>query len=117
MSIIKEKADRFWNKVDMAKLTYPASRICDIAEDELGTRLEDIIDEYLARELRPECRIRYESAKESRDGKEKYIFEIRRSKDENYGFMCSFDLQNDMIHYTALTEVRELLNMGYDVHF
>lgn len=63
------------------------------------------------------CRIRFQSIENSPDGKERYIFEIRQADEKEYGFMCSYDLQNDMLHFTALTQVRELLKLGYDVFF
>ena len=38
-------------------------------------------------------------------------------KPEEFGFSKSFRLIDDRISYQALTELRELMRIGYDIHF
>ena len=64
---------------------------------------------------KPECRIRY--CEKDQDGYECYIFEIRQSGEEEYGFSKSFRLIDDRISYQALTEIRELMKLGYKIYF
>lgn len=112
-----EKLDKFFERVSAAGLDEAFDKLTEIAEEELGSYLEDLLNEAVKAEERPVCRIRFQSIENSPDGKERYIFEIRQADEREYGFMCSYDLQNDMLHFTALTQVRELLKLGYDVFF
>ena len=64
---------------------------------------------------KPECRIRY--CEKDQDGHECYIFEIRQSNEEEYGFSKSFRLIDDRISYQSLTEIRELMKLGYKIYF
>lgn len=64
---------------------------------------------------KPECRIRY--CEKDQDGYECYIFEIRQSSEEKYGFSKIFRLIDDRISYQAITEIRELLKLGYEIYF
>lgn len=112
-----EKLDKFFDRVRVAGLDEAFDRMTEMAEEELGSYLEDLLEEAVAAQNRPVCRIRYQSIEDSPDGKERYIFEIRQADEEEYGFMCSYDLQNDMIHFTALTQIRELMKQGYTIQF
>lgn len=63
----------------------------------------------------PECRIRY--CEKDQDGHECYIFEIRQSDEEEFGFAKSFRIIDDRISYMVLTEIRELIKLGYNITF
>lgn len=63
----------------------------------------------------PECRIRY--CERDQDGHECYIFEVRQSDEKEYDFAKSFRLIDDRISYMALTEIRELIKLGYSITF
>ena len=51
------------------------------------------------------------------DGKETYIFEIRKVDENEYGFMCSYGLKDNMVNYQALIQIRELIEIGYYICF
>lgn len=60
-------------------------------------------------------RIRYD---ENWNGEgEHFIFEGKWSNEDNWGFVSAFQLMNNMIHYTALTKIRELKNLGIEFYF
>lgn len=110
-----QKIENFFKNVEKAGLLRAYNKIDEIASATLDSCLEDIIDDLLSLDERPQCRIRYCEKDDS--GKECYIFEIRQSHDEEFGFSMSFALVNDMLSYKALTQIRELKRMGYEVFF
>ena len=62
-----------------------------------------------------EARIRY---CENWNGKgEHYVVETKWTHEEEWGLDTAFPLRDDNIHYTALTKVRELMNMGIPFYF
>lgn len=109
-----KKTDLFFEEVEQNGLSSAFGKLSEIASDKLGAYLEDIIDDTVYEQERPVCRIRYQPIE---DGPESYIFETRKSDEEAWGFMCSYELKGDMLHFTALTQVRELIKMGYTVRF
>ena len=109
-----KKTDQFFEEVERKGLDPAFGKLSEIASDKLGAYLEDIIDDAVCEMERPVCRIRYQPIE---DGPESYIFEIRKSDVEEWGFLCSYELKGDMLHFTALTQVRELIKMGYDICF
>lgn len=82
---------------------------------------DDIVDDD---EPRLECRIRYA---ENWNGQgEHFVFENKWTNEEEWGLDSAFPLvtvedgdvirgEGELIHYTALTKVRELMKLG--VHF
>lgn len=110
-----KKTDEFFEKIEKAGLDRAFERMSTIASDTLGCYLEDIIDDSVYEMEKPECRVRY--CEKDQDGHEVYIFEIRQHGEEEYGFSKSFRLIDDRISYQALTEIRELLRLGYDICF
>ena len=110
-----KKIEQFLEEVERKGLSSYFSKISEIASDELDSFLEDIIEDALREEDRPVCRIRYQFAD---GGPERYIFETRGSDEDEWSFMCSFEVKDDnMIHYTVLTQIRELIRTGYEVCF
>ena len=82
---------------------------------------DDIVDED---EPRLECRIRYD--KNFGGEGEYFVFEIKWTNEDEWGLDTAFPLvtiedgevirgEGDLIHYTALTKIRELMKLG--VHF
>lgn len=68
-----------------------------------------------------QCRIRYE---ENWNGQgEHFIFENKWTDDEQWGLDVAFKLidseteKGALLHYTALTKIRELKNLGIDFYF
>lgn len=110
-----KKTDLFYEKLEKAGLMRAMYKIEQIANDVLEETLEDIIDDAMYEEERPQCRIRY--CEKDAEGNECYIFEIRQDHNEEFGFCMSFRLINDMLSYQALTQIRELKKMGYDIYF
>ena len=110
-----KKTNDFFTKIEAAGLDKTFAKMTGIAFETLGCYLEDLIDDAVYEMEKPECRIRY--CEKDQDGDECYIFEIRQSRGEEYGFSKSFRLIDDRLSYQALTEVRELLKLGYDIHF
>ena len=108
-----ERTDRFFEAVNNAGLGKAFNRMSDISFDTLDCYLEDLIDDFVAWQEEPQARIRYEK----KDGKEFYICEIRMREEDDWMFESSWELQNDMIHFTALTKIRELKKLGYRVSF
>lgn len=69
-------------------------------------------------------RIRYQNKKltEHDPYDEYYVFEIHVENDPEWGanewsLECAFPLKDDMIHYTALTQIRKWQQLGVDFHF
>lgn len=110
-----KKTNDFFAKVKAAGLEDVFGKMTGIAFETLGCYLEDLIDDGVYEQERPECRIRY--CEKDQDGDECYVFEIRQNDKEEFGFSKSFRLIDDRISYQALTEVRELMKLGYDVRF
>ena len=110
-----KKTDDFFAKIETAGLDKAFAKMTDIAFDTLGCYLEDLIDDEMHEMEQPECRIRY--CEKDQDGDECYIFEIRQSEGEEYGFSKSFRLIDDRLSYQAITEIRELLKLGYKIYF
>lgn len=48
---------------------------------------------------------------------EYYVFEIKWSDEEEWGLEMCVPVDHDMIHYTALTCVREWIKNGVEIHF
>lgn len=111
---MNEKTEAFYKAVERNGLDSSFTLMNALASDKLGVHLDDIIEDAVRAMERPTCRIRYEKAK---DGTERYVFETKRNDDETFGFMCSYELRDDMLHYQALTQVRELIKLGYRVIF
>ena len=107
-----KKAEAFFDKVESAGLSRAFGRMNDIASDELGVYLEDIIEDAVYEMEKPVCRVRYED----KDG-ERYIFETRRADEDEYQFACSYEMVDDRIYYQALTQVREYMKLGYEICF
>lgn len=60
-------------------------------------------------------RIRYD---ENWNGEgEHFVFEGKWSNEDEWGLVSAFPLKNDMIHYTALTKIREMKSLGIDFYF
>lgn len=110
-----QKTKDFFAKIEAAGLSKAFGKMTGIAFETLGCYLEDLIDDAMYEAEKPECRIRY--CEKDQDGDECYIFEIRQSENEEFGFSKSFRLIDDRISYQALTAVRELMKLGYDIHF
>ena len=110
-----KKTDEFFAKIEAAGLDKAFSKMTDIALKTFGCYLEDLIDDSVYEMQRPECRIRY--CERDRDGDECYIFEIRQKSNEEFRFSKSFRLIDDRLSYQALTEVRELMKLGYNIYF
>lgn len=110
----KDKTEKFWDRLEDCGARMSTAKLCEVAQEELGAELEDIIDEWLEEQHKPICRIRYQSFEE---GPESYIFELRKDEDDDWSFMCSYELKNDMVHFTALTQIRELMRKGYGICF
>lgn len=110
-----KKTDEFFDKLTKAGLNAAFDKMTGIASSTIGVYLEDIIDDAVAEMERPVCRIRY--CEKDQDGDECFIFETRQSNEEEFGFSMSFRLIDDRISYQALTQVRELIKMGYDICF
>ena len=60
-------------------------------------------------------RIRYEEDWNGRG--EYYIFENKWSNEEEWGLECAFPLVNDMVHYEALTLIRQWQRLGMEFYF
>ena len=69
----------------------------------------------MARKAKLQGRIRYVEDWNGRG--EHYLFESKWSDENEWGLDTAFHLEDDMIHYTALTKVREWLRLGVDVRF
>lgn len=110
-----KKAADFFEAVEKAGLKRAFEKISAIAADKIGCYLEDLIDDFVVETKQPECRIRY--CKKDQDGDECYIFETRQSGDEEFGLCISFLLIDDMINYQALTQIREMMHLGYKIQF
>lgn len=110
-----KKTNAFFDKVSKAGLDGAFGKMSTIASETVGVYLEDIIDDMVAEMERPSCRIRY--CEKDQHGHECFIFEIRQNDEEEYGFSKSFRLIDDRISYQALTEIRELIRLGYDICF
>ena len=50
-------------------------------------------------------RIRYDKNYMGRG--EHYMFEVKHENEEEWGLDKAFPLKDDMVHYTALTEIRQ----------
>lgn len=68
-----------------------------------------------------QCRIRYE---EDWNGQGEYfIFENKWTNEDHWGLDTAFKLRDSetekgaLIHYTALTKIRELQNLGIEFYF
>ena len=109
-----KKTETFFEKVEAAGLSEAFGKLTTIASETVGIYLEDMVDDMVSEMESPVCRVRYEK-KET--GEEAYIFETRRAEEEEYHFAVLYAMQNDMISYRALTQVREYLKMGYEVCF
>ncbi len=110
-----KKTDDFFAKIEAAGLTKAFEKMAGIAYDTLGCYLEDLIDDAVFEMEKPKCRIRY--CEKDQDGDECYIFETRQNDEEEYGLTASYRLIDDRISYQALTQVREMVRLGYDIHF
>ena len=110
---IFDRIELFAEAVEKAGLMDAFIKLSEIASNEVGAYLDDIIAEYMAWEDKPLARIRYVE----RDGTESYICEFRMSEEDDWSFDSSWELREDMIHYTALTKVRELMKQGYRISF
>ena len=73
-----------------------------------------MIEATVKSQKRPQCRIRY---RQIGDISEHYFFEIRQNEDEEWTFICCFELKNDMLHYTMLEKIREMVDLGYEICF
>ena len=109
-----KKTDDFFAKIEAAGLSNAFAKMSGIAFETIGCYLEDLIDDAVHEMEKPECRIRY--CEKDQDGDEYYIYETRQDEEE-FGFSKSFRLIDDRISYQALTELRELMRIGYDIHF
>lgn len=107
------KTEEFFEALEKAGLSKAFSKMSDIAFNTLDAYLEDIVDDAVYEMQKPVCRVRYEK----KDGKEWYIFETRQNEEDEFGLDTAYELQNDMIYYQALTQVRELFRLGYDITF
>lgn len=110
-----KKTNAFFEKVSAAGLDAAFGKMSTMASETIGVYLEDIIDDSVAEMERPVCRIRY--CEKDQDGDECFIFEIRQSDEKEYGFSKSFRLIDDRISYQALTEIRQLIRLGYRICF
>lgn len=110
-----KKTDDFFAKLKEAGLEKAFDKMSGIAFETLGCYLEDLIDDAVYEMEKPECRIRY--CEKDQDGDECYIFETRQNEGEEFGLSHSFRLIDDRLSYQALTQVRELMKLGYDIHF
>lgn len=110
-----KKTDAFFDAVSAAGLDSAFGKMSTMSSETIGVFLEDLIDDAVAEMERPVCRIRY--CEKDQDGHECFIFEIRQSDEGEYGFSKSFRLIDDRISYQALTEVRELIRLGYNICF
>lgn len=70
---------------------------------------------------RLECRIRYVEDWNGRG--EHFVFENKWTNEDAWGLDTAFPLfdaewgKGELIHYTALTKIRDLMDMGIDVYF
>lgn len=55
-------------------------------------------------------RIRYDE--DWRDLGEHYVFEYKFEDEDDWSFECAAPIVNDMVHYTALTKIREWGKIG-----
>lgn len=120
------KNDAFYEAIKKAGLERAYSKICDISFDTLGCYLDDLIDDELWNEEKPVCRVRYD--KDCFGEGEHYVFEYRKFDEEEWTFDSAFPLvsfedgklvigKGDLLNYTALTKVREMMKYGYAICF
>lgn len=70
----------------------------------------------MAKKVKVEGRIRYEADYMGRG--EHYIFEFKKTTDKEWKMEKAFGLiQGELVHYTALTTLREWQRLGIEFHF
>ena len=69
----------------------------------------------MAKKNRLQGRIRYEE--NYMDSGEHFIFELKYEDEEEWGMCKAFPLKDDIIHYTALTQIREWQDLGIEFWF
>lgn len=111
----QKKTDEFFEAVEKAGLMRAFEKISTIAADKIECYLEDLVDDFVAETQQPECRIRY--CEKDQDGDECFVFETRQSSEEEFGLCVSFRLIDDRLSYQALTQIRELMKLGYKIWF
>ncbi|MBR2890368.1 MAG: hypothetical protein IKC09_08855 [Oscillospiraceae bacterium] len=110
----QKKTDEFFEAVEKAGLMRAFEKISTIAADKIECYLEDLVDDFVAETEQPVCRVRYA---ELEDGTEHYIFEIRQHDEDEYHFAYSYQLEDDRLSYQALTQIREMMKLGYKIIF
>lgn len=109
----QEKIAKFDTSIEKAGLFPAYDKLNNIAEETLGTFLDDMIEQTVKEDCKPECRVRYIQNNEG----EWYNFEIRQNEDDNFGLDTSFQLVDGRLNYQALTKIRELMKLGYRIYF
>ena len=109
----QKKTAKFDTAIEKAGLFPAYDKLNKIAEETLGTFLDDMIEQTVKEDCKPECRGRYIQNNEG----EWYNFEIRQNEDDNFGLDTSFRLVDGRLNYQALTKIRELMKLGYRIYF
>ncbi len=109
----QKKIAKFDTAIEKAGLFLAYDKLNNIAEETLGTFLDDMIEQAAKEDCKPECRVRYVKNDEG----EWYNFEIRQNEDEDFGLDTSFRLVDDRLSYQALTKIRELMKLDYRIYF
>jgi len=61
------------------------------------------------------ARIVYEERSEFNKGGEAYAIYTNPNGNEDWGFCCAFPMNNDLVSYRLVTQIRELMNLGYEI--
>ena len=110
-----KKTEILERKLAANGLERAIDRLDGHVSDIFGEGLYDILDDYERREGRPLARVSYEEKSKYCDGQEAYVIYLDTERNGDWGMSCAFSLVNDRVSYQLVTQIRELMRLGYDI--
>lgn len=110
-----KKTNLLENKVNAAGLGRAVDRLDGLVEELFGEGLYDILDDYDRRESRPLARVAYEEHSKYCDGGEAYVIYLDAQRTGEWGMSVACPLRDDRVSYQLVTQIRQLMNLGYEI--
>ena len=110
-----KKSEMLDRKLEANGLARAAYRIDGHVRDIYDEGLFDILDDYERREARPLARVAYEENSHYCDGLEAYVIYLDPERKDDWGMCMACALKDDRVSYQLVTQIRELMRLGYEI--
>lgn len=112
-----KKTELLEEKVAAAELSRAADRLDGLVAEVFEDGLYDLLDEQEQREGRPLARVAYEEKSRYCNGGEAYVIYLDTARSGDWGMSCACPVKNDMVSYQLVTQIRELMRLGYEIRW